>query len=197
MIFRIVYLLLVSQLAHSSSLIITSDIHISGVGARYENKNQEFQPLLDENSGVNDYFIVGDVVDNVLGNPDRIGSVDYRNSEFDIFNEMMGQKTFNYSYGIGHDFGTGENNLIDAVEYTGMPSRGGRRWGQINLVWVTPNLGAFPSLDGINRQAFSDDDIAWLNQTLSDNKNSILMFHVPLRATGWQNAYYQTPDGRE
>jgi len=197
MILRVVFLLLISQWTHAGSLIITSDIHISGDEGRFTEKNQEFQTLLDENCGVNDYFIVGDVVDNVLDNPIRVGSVDYRNSEFDIFNAMMGDKTFNYSYGVGHDFGAGENNLIDAVEYTGMPSRGVMGWGQVNLIWLTPIVGSFPSLDGITRQAFSDDDIAWLNQTLSDKKNFILMFHVPLRATGWQSAYYQTPDGRE
>lgn len=181
----------------ASTLIVTSDTHVSNKDGRLYGNNQRFVEFIESQPDNYSYMFVGDMIDNVVDSPREVGDVIYRNDEFDLFDTIMGEREYFITYGIGHDFGNGETKLSGSVEHTGRPSRGIHQWGKYTLVWITPVVGAFPSLDGFDRPAFNEDDLDWLDLTLSYNGKFLLFFHIPLRAEGWGEAYYGTPDGRE
>ena len=170
--------------ADPANIVITSDIHISNPQGRWPHTTQSFADLLGSLENKPEFvFIAGDFVDNVIQTETgfRAGTLEYWKSEVTLYQSLSDQSgiEFLHTYGPGHDF-IGEVKIKTAEEFTGIPRRGIRKWGDIDLIWVT----VFPaSFDGSanNPAALLDEDYLWLDQQLSESENAILISHVPIR----------------
>jgi len=169
----------------TSSLLITSDIHLSAPGGRWPHTTVDYRSFI---NSMNDHpdllFIVGDFVDNVVlknGKPSP-GGRDHWKSEVSIFNDINRTLTDTivlHTYGAGHDF-IESVSLEFAETNTGVPENGHRRWQNVDLIWFTVRPAVFRNT-GSNPPALTQAGYQWLDTVLKQSHNAILLWHVPIR----------------
>ncbi|MBS1270722.1 MAG: 3',5'-cyclic adenosine monophosphate phosphodiesterase CpdA [Gammaproteobacteria bacterium] len=176
---------LITPFSSSNSLIISSDLHVSSPDGRWPHTTAQYRSLIDSLDQSPDiFFAVGDFVDNArrINGELSAGDKAYWRSEFAVYqsvNHKLDNAEFLHTYGPGHDF-IGDVTLEYTEQYTGIPRRGVKSWGNVDLVWFTVYPGAFNNHGG-NPPALEQNDYKWLDETLSTAANAILLWHVPIR----------------
>lgn len=170
-------------------LIIMSDVHLSSPIGRWVQNTEKYRRFIESIEKAPDIiFHVGDFIDNVASTDSGVtrGGRDNWMKELEIYKSI--HKVLQYkdvkilhSYGTGHDFWSMES-LKEAELITGIKRKGIKRWGGINLVWITTKPGSF-SQTGPYDPVMEKEEYEWLNNILENNNNSILLFHVPIKTT--------------
>lgn len=174
-------------------IIVTSDIHVSSAGGRWQHGNVLFTDFIKKNQGRDrkpDFiFIVGDIVDNSVVTPGGIvqgGSRDHWQHDVEKYRGLCKQLSgvsIIQTLGVGHDY-NGYVTRDEAVKWLG-PERGFLDWQGIRFIWYDINRAAFSIEEKDHtRNVLTDEELEWLEKTIRTAKNKvILLSHIPVRTS--------------
>ena len=170
-------------------LYLTSDIHLSSPKGRWPDKRERYRRFIDSIEEHPEVIIqVGGFIDSAIQVESGVTRGGRKNwlEELEIYrstHEKLKQSGVEIldSYGTGHDFWS-EESLKEAESITGVKRRGAKKWERSTLIWITTRPGSF-SPDGPHDPVMEDEKYEWLNDTLENNRYSILLFHVPIKTS--------------